>query len=404
MGHWAASQSLRQQLLQGFPDAKIAIEDFPAYALPGASGALYKGFQLLVTRGSGLFNMYYEFTSLGRTDARPPLEGIFLDKLAELLQQYRPDAVIATHPLCAQMVSRLKEQAARQERHGLDLPLITCITDISSHPEWINRNTDCYLAPSEEVKESLVRKGVERARICVTGIPVRQEFRRLRKDGRSSGGEHPAKESRSFDGGSMGEANRDSGGELPAKDSRSLDGGTMRENSRVACRELLIMGGGLGLLPSSEDFYDRLSGIPNTHVTIITGCNRRLYRHLVGRWENIEVIGYTDQVWEYMKKADMIVTKPGGITLFESIYAQTPIFTWPPALCQEKRNARWLQEKGIGWVAGRENCAEEIREILTDQQRLARAAALMGRLRGQLETERLNCLMAAIACSGGAAA
>lgn len=387
MGHWAASQSLRQQLLQGFPDAEIVIEDFPAYALPNAAGLLYKAFNLLVTRGSGLFNTYYRLTSLGQPDARPPLEGLFLDKLAELLQQYKPDAVIATHPLCAQMVSRLKEEAARQERQELDLPLITCITDVSSHPEWINRNTDCYLAPSDEVRESLVRKGVDRARICVTGIPVRQEFRSMKRGSRALCSLCPEET------GQAAEAQR-------YPDLEDL----CQKETRTHAHELLIMGGGLGLLPSSRDFYDRLNAIPDTHITIITGRNKKLYQRLVGQWEKIEVIGYTDRVWEYMSRADMIVTKPGGITLFESIYAQVPIYTWPPALCQEKRNASWLEEKGIGWVAGRENCAEEIGEILQDGQRLARAAVRMGLLRRQLETERLNHLMAAIARSGRAAA
>lgn len=359
MGHWAASQSLRQQLLQGFPDAKIVIEDFPAYALPNASEILYKAFHLMVTYGSGIFNTYYKLTSLGHPDARPPLEGYFLDKLTELVQRYGPDAVIATHPLCAQMVSRLKEEAAGRERQSLDLPLITCLTDVSSHPEWINRNTDCYLVPSIEVRESLVEKGVDRARICVTGIPVRQEFRRMR------GGGQPG----------------------PAQG-----------------RELLIMGGGLGLLPSSRSFYERLNSIPDTHITIITGRNERLYRRLAGQWANIEVIGYTDRVWEYMDRADMIVTKPGGITLFESIYAQVPIYTWHPSLCQERRNASWLEEKGIGWVAGQEDCTEEIREILMDRQRLDRASERMGLLKGQMETESLNRLMEAIARAGRAVA
>ena len=36
------------------------------------------------------------------------------------------------------------------------MPLITCITDVTSHPEWINRNTDYYLVPSGEVRQSHV--------------------------------------------------------------------------------------------------------------------------------------------------------------------------------------------------------------------------------------------------------
>lgn len=361
MGHWVASQSLRQQLLKQFPDAAVTVEDFPAYVMPNASEVLYKFFHLAVTRGSFLFNTYYKLTAQGHTDARVPLEGLFLDKLAELLELHRPDAVIATHPLCARIVSRLKEEAVQKEHCYLDLPLFTCITDVSSHPEWISSNTDCYLVPNREVKDSLERKGVLPARICVTGIPVREEFRSLSK----------------------GKAGLKSGGQGRA--------------------ELLIMGGGLGLLPLDEGFYENLNRIPDTHTTIITGCNQKLRRHLDGRWQNIEVLGYVDQVWEYLEKSEMIVTKPGGITLFESIFAQVPIYSWRPTLCQERNNARWIVDKGIGWVAGQEDCAEEIREILTDEKRLAQAATCMGKVKQQLEVDAVSQLMEAIAESQGVA-
>ncbi len=56
MGHWSASQSLRQQLLRAFPGAEVEVQDFVAEAMPNASEAMYKCFNLLVTRGSGLFN------------------------------------------------------------------------------------------------------------------------------------------------------------------------------------------------------------------------------------------------------------------------------------------------------------------------------------------------------------
>ena len=115
-----------------------------------------------------------------------------------------------------------------------------------------------------------------------------------------------------------------------------------------------------------------------------------------GRISHIQVIGYTSQVWDYMEKADLIVTKPGGITLFEAIFAQVPILAWPPTLQQECNNARWMCEMGMGWVAGSGNCAGEIREILSDQERLHRARARMGYLKRQLQTEELPGLMEAI--------
>lgn len=355
MGHWNASQSLRQQLLNSFPDAEAEVVDFPAYAMPQFSEAFYKFFNIMVTRGSYLFNTFYKMTALGRPDAHPPFEELFLDCLVELLYRKRPDVVIATHPMCAQLMSRLREKTEVKNGTRLDLPLITCVTDVTSHPEWINRNTDCYLVPSEEIRRKLADKGVDPALICVTGIPVREEFRNLSRDA---------------------------------------------DQKR---RKLLIMGGGLGLLPKNPAFYNALNEIPDTDTTIITGNNRKLYERLRGRWENIEVIGYTEQVWDYMSKADLLVTKPGGITMFEAIFAQVPIFSWEPTLQQERNNAVWMIRSGIGWVARRKNCAEEIREILSDRQRLADASIKMGYLKEQLKVGMLSRLMEVIAGEARAA-
>lgn len=351
MGHWSAAQSLRQQLQGSRPDAAVEVVDFPAYALPNLSGLLYKFFNFMVSHGRHIFNLYYRTTGKGHPDLRPPFEGAFLDRLMELLDRQHPDVVIATHPLCAQLVSRLKERAG-EELHPLDLPLITCVTDVSTHPEWINCNTDCYLVPSGEVRRSLVRSGVDPSLVCVTGIPVREEFRRLSHH---------------------------------------------REGKE---RELLIMGGGLGLLPKDPGFYEALNRIPHTHTTIITGHNRRLYKRLMGRWENISVEGYVGQVWDYMARADLIVSKPGGITLFEAIFARVPILTWPPTLQNERNNARWMEEKGIGWVADSDNCAGEIQEILLDRTRLSAAAYHMECLRRQLQADTLDQMMEAVAGEG----
>ncbi len=361
MGHWSAAQSLRQQLLGRHPDASVEVVDFPAYALPNFSGVLYKFFNLMVTHGRHIFNMYYRISGKGHPDAHAPFEGMFLERLTQLLFAQRPDMVIATHPLCAQLASRLKDRiggnipACAEKEGSLDFSLVTCVTDVSTHPEWINRNTDCYLVPSGEIRRSMEKRGIDPTLICVTGIPVRDEFRQLTVSGE--------------------------GRALCSDDRR---------------RELLIMGGGLGLLPKDNAFYEALSRIPHTHTTIITGRNKRLYKRLRGRWENIQVEGYVGQVWDYMARADLIVSKPGGITLFEAIFARVPVLSWPPTLQNERNNARWMVEKGIGWVAGSENCAGEIQEILLDKGRLSSAAYHMECLRRQLQAGTFDRMMDAV--------
>ena len=321
MGHWSASQSLRQQLLRAFPGAEVEVLDFVAEAMPNASEAMYKCFNLLVTRGSGLFNLYYKLTQDLPADARPLFETLFLDKLEELVAARRPDAVIATHPLCARMVSRWKGET------GSALPLITCVTDLSSHSEWIHKYTDCYLVGSNDIRSRLAAKGVDRDIICVTGIPVRCEFKRpvRRRPGRE--------------------------------------------------RNLLI----------------------------ITGNNRKLYDRLAGKYAHIEVLGFTDRVYDYMARADLVLTKPGGITLFETIFSELPILAWEPFLEQEKNNARFLVKRGLGRVAAKEpeECLSAIRALIYDDETLEWMAGNMRAMKGQLEEESLNRMLAGLEAEKG---
>ena len=348
MGHWSASKSLAQQIVDAYPGARVHIEDLMDYAMPELSGAVYKGYNLLVTCGPALFNAYYKMKE--NTPAHLHFAGHFVEKLTELLEAERPDAVIATHPFCAQVVSRYKEVT------GKKLPLITCVTDISAHSEWICQGTDCYLVGSGQVRDKLMDKGVDRDRICVTGIPVRAEFLSARpRPVQIRGKEEP--------------------------------------------RQLLIMGGGLGLMPRKDSFYEALNALPGVHTTIITGRNQKLFERLSGKYENIEVVGYTDRVYEYMSRSHLLLTKPGGITTFEALFSQLPILAWEPFWEQERKNARFLVDQGIGRVAEKESsrCLRAIRALIYDDQALDQMAANMGRLKEMLSQERLCDIVAATA-------
>ncbi|NCE64864.1 UDP-diphospho-muramoylpentapeptide beta-N-acetylglucosaminyltransferase [Pseudoflavonifractor sp. 524-17] len=349
MGHWSASQSLDQQLARAFPNARTQVVDFFAYAMPNASEALYKAFHLLVTYGYGLFNTYYRLTSHLPADTRSPLDAPLLDKLDQLLLETRPDAVIATHPVCAGLVSRHKTL------WDSALPLITCVTDLSTHNEWLHANTDCYLVGSPEIRDRLRAKGVDGGRVLVTGIPVKEEFRRL---ARRQGGEK---------------------------------------------RRLLIMGGGLGLLPRKDSFYEALDALPGAETTILTGSNQRLYRRLLGKYPHIEVVGFTDRVWDYMAQADLMLSKPGGITVFESIFAELPMLLWEPFLQQEKNNARFLLQAGLARAADKDPqaCVAAVRALLYDDGALARMSAQMRARKAELEAESLQRLLPVLAGGRG---
>ena len=73
-----------------------------------------------------------------------------------------------------------------------------------------------------------------------------------------------------------------------------------------------------------------------------------------------------------MARADLLLTKAGGITTFEAIHTGTPLCLLRPFLMQEEANAAYVQSHGFGkvlWNKGRES--QEILDLLADQETLA---------------------------------
>lgn len=332
MGHWSAALSIQEQLEREGHQAQVV--DFFAYALPETAPALYRGFNLLVTYGGGIYNLFHRMKR--NAEGEVPLASQFTRRLAGLLAVTRPDVVVSTHPVCSGVVARYKAERTSA------LPLVTCVTDITSHSEWIHPGTDRYLVAGEDVKTALVRKGVDAERVTVTGIPVRAQF---------------------------------------SSELRRMDGP----------RQLLIMGGGLGLMPRKDSFYEALNALPGVHTTILTGKNQKLYDRLAGKYENIEVVAFTDRVYEYMGRAHLMLSKPGGITTFEAIAAQLPMLAWEPFLEQERENARFLVAHGLGRVVPKdeEDCLAAIRACIHDDVLLERMSAAMGEMNTALRRQAI---------------
>ncbi len=327
MGHWSASQALAEQLEAD--GHTVALTDFFDYALPELAPSMYWGFRFLVTRMGAVYNLYHRMTR--NASGEIPLASLLERRLGDLLEKVHPDLILSTHPACSGVVARYKGDG------GSAIPLITCMTDVTSHSEWIHPGTDCYLVPSPGVRQALTDKGVAPERILVSGIPVKNRF------------------------GTAG---------------RRQDGP----------RQLLIMGGGLGLMPRKDSFYEALNNLEGVHTTILTGKNQRLYHRLAGNYEHIEAVPFTDQVPEYMARAHLMLSKPGGITTFEAIAARLPMLAWEPFLEQERENADFLVRNGMARVAAKEEaaCLAAIRETIYNRNVLAGMGQAMDRLAGTL--------------------
>ena len=326
MGHLSAAQALQEQLRQAGHRADTV--DLFEYALPNRASAMYWWFNVLVTYGGVFYNLYHDLTVNDSGDGRGD---DLLGGLDRLLDEYAPDVVVSTHPICSAAMARYKEEGPSE------LPLVTCVTDVTCHSEWIHPGTDCYLVAEESVRQGFIAKGADPDTVVVSGIPVSGRFQPARKD-------------------------------------------------RSKQRELLIMGGGLGLMPRRDSFYQALDALPGVHTTILTGRNDKLFQRLNGRYENIEAVPFTTQVDKYMARASLMLSKPGGITCFEAIAARLPILAWQPFLKQEQENADFLVAHGMARIAakGENACLAAIRETIYNDEALSAMAGAMEQTSAEL--------------------
>lgn len=331
MGHCSAAKALEEEIRQKDPEANIYTVDVIDYFFPKIGRLIYGGFHLMVSKCSFIYNFLNYFTE---NYMQLPVGHGFVKKMERLLKKCDADVVAAMFPICSQYVSAYKEKM------GSEVLLYTYITDISVHEEWIAKHTNLYFVGARRTAESLMARGVEKEKIRISGIPVRTCFKR-----------------------------------------------TVSSNRWHVKKEVLIMGGGLGLIPFSDNLLDWLNGDPKVHVTVITGTNRKLKERLEEKYPSMQVLGYTENVDDYMRRADLIVTKAGGITTFEAIYCGMPMFVIRPFLEQELENAIYIEEEGIGKVLWNEedNAVMELQELLERPKELERMEQNMAKIRSKFE-------------------
>jgi processive 1,2-diacylglycerol beta-glucosyltransferase len=257
--------------------------------------------------------------------------------LRALVEARRPDVVVCTHAFPCGVMSEYKKQ------FDPDLPVVGIVTDFVVHPFWIYTNVDAYAVATPEMRQALVARGVDAERILISGIPVDARF------------------------GPNGEPQM----ELRAKLGLPLDR-----------RIVLIMGGGIGIGPL-EMMMRALGRIEAPlAAAVIVGRNGRLERRVVAAAETtpypLRVLGFVDNVFDYMHASDVLVSKPGGLTSSEALAARLPMVLVKPLPGQEERNTRYLVSRRAAVRAhGESQLAKAVNEVLTSP---ARRAALLGRI------------------------
>jgi len=137
-----------------------------------------------------------------------------------------------------------------------------------------------------------------------------------------------------------------------------------------------------------------LAHCPEAAVVPICGDNPRLLERmqaLAARHPGrLHPTGFTSRVAELMAAADLLVTKPGPGSLAEAFHQGIPVivvenlFTVP----QERANARWIRDEGLGLVVGSSREIAPLAKTLVQEP--ARLAAIRARLLALPENRALE--------------
>lgn len=337
-GHMSASEAIKEHIHAGDKDLDVRVLDFYEVTNPFLYKSMYKGYEMLVKKGYHLYNRYYYKKNDSETiRLMEGVSAVSLERLNRLMAQLKPKVVVSTFPVCASYV------AAYKSSYDTELKTITCITDVLDHDEWIYSGTDMYFVASEDVKQRLVGKGIKRESIIITGIPVRKTFTERKS----------------------------------RMDLRCLYGYKHRD------RLILMMGGGLGLLPEDVTFYkDMLLMDESVKLIVVTGNNTTLYKKLTRlRLPRLKVLRFTHKVSDYMSMSDILVGKAGGITLFESIACKIPMIVFKPVLGHEIHNCEFIETEGIGVVTREyEELKQQVRKLLYNSKYRAKLRTELERL------------------------
>ena len=309
-GHTTAANAIKNYLTNNnfnlSKDFDIIVENFIEASIPLLEKPLVKMYETTIKHFPLLYNAYY-YTMKELNSKYTHGHYIFSKKLNSYIQNINPDLIISTFPQASACVNYLKEKKL------ISIPLVTVVTDVVMSNEWIHKNTDMYFVPSNEIKESFIKKGISNTKIKITGIPVSSNFFNICKD-----------------------------------------------NSKNKYK-IVFMGGARGLFNVSNNFIYWLDKFIDkkddmVEVIIIAGKNKSLYNKFKNKkpLENILILGFVKNIDEIIKDCDLLITKPGGATLFESINAEIPIVVRKSSIGQEKYNANFIRDRNIGIVYKKE--------------------------------------------------
>ena len=310
-GHNTAAAALKKELELHYPNDNVRVVDTFKYVSRFFDKLIVNGYYFSIKAMRRTYGIIYRLSN-----KKNPLIGIvslltkhYGNKLKSLVDEFKPDVVISTHAFAGGMMAYYKK------KYNPKFSLISIITDYGPHLAYVHNNIDKYIVSSNEMITQMQKYDVPAEKVLPLGIPIDRKFY-ARYDRK-----------------------------------KLLEELGFNTDKPTA----LFMAGSFGV-SSVLKIYKNISALPNDFQSIIiTGKNHKLYKKfkaiIDAQGNNSKktlLIEFTDKVDKYMQAADMIITKPGGLTVTEALASHLPIIIFEAYPGQEDDNRDYLIRSQAG--------------------------------------------------------
>lgn len=223
-------------------------------------------------------------------------------ELTKQIKQFKPTRIICTHFIVPALLTPIADQ----------YPIDVLVTDYYANRIWVNPEVRHIFVANKEIKKDLEH---EHPSIIVSGIPIHPNF-------------------------------------YTTKNTDEL-----RKNFNITNTNplILVLSGGMGLIDSSGFVEQILKTFSSINLVAIAGKeNKKLYnklKKLEPHNNHYIVIDFEKRIDDLMRIADVIVTKPGGLTVSEVLYLQKSLIVINPIAGHEEKNAEYVVKNKYGILA-----------------------------------------------------
>ncbi|MBC7386052.1 MAG: hypothetical protein H7301_07830 [Cryobacterium sp.] len=344
MGHTAAANGIRDDLKARYPGVEVIEIDLREFMNPITKGPSNLAYDFVTQKFPNFYDeIFRDYMSVGReveSIGDMPTMSQFRPKLVlKRLQEIHPQLIVSTFPGATEVLIHL-----RDEGYFRNIPIGWVHTDLVDETYFARMpmQVDMAFVATPEIRDSWIKRGVPADRVMATGMPLNPKVFNTVSDA-------------------------------------DLENFKLAKNLDPTAKTILLSGGsnGVGNFPLMVKAI--FNAFPNEKVQVVAICGRN-----VGHIKNlgelakklpanqtifIEPLVKQDELFNYMRVSDAIISKTGGLTPMELFYRKKPLVLLDINGGQEKYNADFFSKVGLARVlTDQSKVGAELHSLLANKE------------------------------------